>query len=65
MLSRKCERCGSFYDYYEGITNNDEKANAILFIDRDLGNKYWSRKTYDLCPVCIDYIITVLLKEGK
>lgn len=22
-------------------------------IDRDLDNKYWNRKSYDLCPECM------------
>ena len=52
MRAKKCDRCGKFYDHYDGHSrfNGGCKANALLLIDRDLDEKYWSRKTYDLCP---------------
>ena len=51
----KCDRCGKLYEYYEGSDTfmNTKKANAVILIDKDLKQKYWSRKTYDLCPDCM------------
>lgn len=40
------------------------KANAIIFIDRDLDNKYWSRNSYDLCPECMAQLVS-FISEGK
>ena len=55
MRAKKCDRCGKFYDHYDGHSrfNGGCKANALPLIDRDLDEKYWSRKTYDLCPACM------------
>lgn len=55
MRAKKCDRCGKFYDHYDGIQQfkNGERANALVLIDRDLDEKYWTRKTYDLCPACM------------
>ena len=55
MLAKKCDRCGKFYAHYEGQKKfkAGERANALNLIDRDLEEKYWSRKTYDLCPECM------------
>lgn len=55
MRAKKCDRCGKFYDHYDGIQQfkNGERANALVLIDRDLDEKYWTRKTCDLCPACM------------
>lgn len=55
MRAKKCDRCGKFYDHYDGGSrfSGGCKANALVLIDRDLDKKYWSRKTYDLCPACM------------
>ena len=55
MRAKKCDRCGKLYEQYDGSKEFKEqgKANAIIFIDRDLDNKYWSRNSYDLCPECM------------
>lgn len=55
MRAKKCDRCGKYYEHYEGQTQfrASERANALLLIDRDLDEKYWSRKIYDLCPECM------------
>lgn len=57
--ARKCDRCGSLYEFYQG-TKITEDSNAFLLIDRDMNNKYWSRETYDLCPVCMDSFLQFL-----
>lgn len=55
MRARKCDRCGKFYDHYNGSQQfkNGERANALSLIDHDLDGKYWSRMTLDLCPACM------------
>lgn len=55
MRAKKCDRCGKLFEYYDGSKKfkNTEKANGFMLIDRDLDNKYWSRKDYDLCPECM------------
>lgn len=55
MRAMKCDRCGKLYEHYDGCETfkKTEKANAAILIDKDLDKKYWSRKTYDLCPDCM------------
>ena len=55
MRAMKCDRCGKFYNYYEGgkTFKDTEKANAVVLIDRDSERDYSSRKIYDLCPDCM------------
>lgn len=63
MLARKCDFCGGFYESYEGDGDNAEQANAIVFVDRDNKNKHWTREIYDLCPKCMERILTMMRKE--
>lgn len=62
MRAKKCDRCGKFYDHYDGNRQfkDGERANALVLIDRDLDEKYWSRKTYDLCPACMEEFETFI-----
>lgn len=55
MRARKCDRCCKFYEHYDGrnLFKGGEKANALRLIDRDLDEKYWSRRDLDLCPECM------------
>lgn len=55
MLAKRCDRCGQYYEHYEGQAQfkGGERANAVCLIDRDLEEKYWSRRTCDLCPACM------------
>lgn len=55
MRAMKCDRCGKFYDHYDGLSRFRVgcKANTLILIDRDPDEKYWSRKAYDLCPACM------------
>lgn len=66
MRAKKCDRCGKLYEQYDGSKEFKEqgKANAIIFIDRDLDNKYSSRNSYDLCPECMAQLIS-FISEGK
>lgn len=55
MRAKKCDRYGKLFEHYDGNKEfkNTEKANGFILIDRDLDNKYWGRKDYDLCPECM------------
>ena len=57
----ECDRCGKFYEFYEGdkIFKDFEKANAIWFVDFDLKRDYYVRKTYDLCPECMKKLVKI------
>ena len=65
-LSRKCDRCGSFYIPESRKKNRGGSGgefNAITLIDRTdrtLSNKYYENRTYDLCPNCSDSLINWL-----
>ena len=65
MLTRMCDKCGKYYEHYDGSKTfkGKENSNAILFIDRDLKNEYWSRKTYDLCVECMTKILNFIKNE--
>lgn len=66
MRARKCDRCGKFYDHYNGNQQfkNGERANALSLIDHDLDGKYWSRMTYDLCPACMGGGFEAFIRGG-
>lgn len=51
----KCDRCGRLHEHYDGSKEfkDTERANGVLLLDKDLDKKYWSRKSYDLCPDCM------------
>lgn len=58
----KCDRCGSYYDrYVREIPNSTKSANQICF-SRGFGNETGSSfGALDLCPVCMDYILSQLI----
>lgn len=66
MQAKKCDRCGKLYEQYEGseVFEKHGRANAIILIDSDLDNRYWHRKTYDLCPECMAQLVS-FISEGK
>lgn len=51
----KCDRCGKLHEHYDGAKQfqKTERANGVMLLDKDLDKKYWSRKSYDLCPDCM------------
>ena len=68
MRARKCDVCKKLYEHYEGsrLFKKSKKSNAIMLIDRDLENDYFSRETLDLCPDCMSKIENFLgNKEGE
>ena len=66
MRAKKCDRCGKLYEHYDGSKKfrDTEKANALILIDRDLDNKYWSHRSFDLCPDCMK-ILEVFIKNEE
>lgn len=66
MRAKKCDRCGKLFEHYDGVKEfkNTEKANALYLIDRDLDNKYWGRKSYDLCSECMKKLENFLKGGG-
>ena len=68
MRARKCDVCKKLYEHYEGsrLFKKSKKSNAIMLIDRDLENDYFSRETVDLCPDCMSKIENLIgNKEGE
>ena len=64
-IAKKCDRCGKLHEHYDGGMEfkNSEKANGVILIDRDLDNKYWTRKFYNFCPDCIRKLETSIKTE--
>ena len=66
MRARKCDRCGCYYDTYQGIMKFEKtgRATALWLIDRFEDNKAMSRKSYDLCPRCMQELEEFLKIDG-
>ncbi len=62
----KCDRCGKLHEHYDGSKQfkDTERANGVLLLDKDLDKKYWSRKSYDLCPDCMGEL-EIFLNQHK
>ena len=62
-----CDRCGMFYNYYEGgkTFKDTERANAVSLIDMDLERDYSARQIYDLCLDCMKELEDFLNKKIK
>lgn len=63
MNAKKCDRCGKFYDYYNG-NKNKESANAIKFVENARDGVYGC-SLYDLCPECMSKLQEWLMKGMK
>lgn len=66
MRARKCDRCGCYYDTYQGNMKFEKtgRANALWLIDRFEDNKAMSRESYDLCPRCMQELEEFLKIDG-
>lgn len=55
MRAKKCDRCGKFYESYDGSREfkNTKRSNAVILIDSDLDNKHWYHESFDLCQNCM------------
>lgn len=63
-LGRKCDRCGAFYLPETNVINSEE-FNAFMPFNRDLRNKLYSNRIYDLCPDCLDSFIKWLNNDNQ
>lgn len=50
-LAKKCDRCGTFHNNYNEAQDS-KKINAIMTLNTDKYNEYFSNKKYNLCPNC-------------
>ena len=65
MRARKCDRCGCYYDTYQGIMKFGKTGtNALCLIDRFEDNNNMSRKSYDLCTRCMQELEEFLKIDG-
>lgn len=67
MIAFKCDRCGSFYDDYEGI--HDYRAggttNGVNFVRLGhFGQSISERKKYELCPNCMRKLLDFIVEGG-
>lgn len=63
MLARKCDFCGKLYEHYEGCNHNEERANAIVFIDRALYEFHTEYRICDLCPECVNRLLKMMKND--
>lgn len=57
MDAKKCDRCGAYYE--EKSTTYNTKFEIVT-----LNGSNYSRKKYDLCPVCFEKLQKFLLNEN-
>lgn len=62
MTAMKCDRCGAFYEAY--TTKGKRCFNHIRTYD-ETPSRSERRAYFDLCPVCSDYLRSVLYMEGR
>lgn len=62
--AKKCDLCGILYEEYNEGRNWDNKNlkgyNGIAFLNLDIQMKYFTGKTMDLCPSCLNDLINFL-----
>lgn len=57
--AKKCDVCGKFYDYYQGVTlDNGKMINGCKIRFTSDNNTYWS--CLDLCQECMTKVHTLL-----
>lgn len=58
--ARKCDRCGNFYDPYTKRSDSGP-VNSLQLLETSMdGIIRQTRKTFDLCPECMNKIINFL-----
>ena len=65
--AKKCDKCGKLYEHYDGSKQfkEGERANGLFLIDRDLDNKYWSRRSFDFCSDCMSKLEAFLQNKEE
>ena len=57
-LAKKCDRCKKLYMPRTVKTDNGQKFNGIMLIERDDNNvSYGPRGSKDLCPECLNEFV--------
>lgn len=63
-IAKKCDRCGSLYEVYDGIgftdTTHNKWTGMMLCAPYANGNN----KAYDLCPNCMKALLSFLSKPS-
>lgn len=61
----KCDRCGKLYEYYKPSSKRKE-SNGLRLVDFSLfTDNYTNRAKFDLCPSCMEQIVSFLYLETK
>lgn len=55
-IAKKCDICGKLYERYNE-KQNAEKPNGFHLLSIDERGKYYSYKTTDCCPDCMESIL--------
>lgn len=54
MQAKKCDRCGRFYENYDGRKAfHKSQSNSLSLRDTDCEGKFWKRDRFDLCEDCM------------
>lgn len=61
--AKKCDRCGRFYDFYEGIEFT-AGANRYTYVVLASGESVNERR-FDMCPDCMRQVIRFLHNESN
>lgn len=62
--TKKCYRCGKFYDEYNSA-KDDKNINGIMTLNLDMLDYYYAHKPLNLCPNCKDSFEKWLNKKGE
>ncbi len=67
MNARKCDRCGQFYDLYDGrkVFSGRGYANGLMLINEASNGDYDRQKLYDLCPGCMEELMAFIKNRDK
>lgn len=52
-IAKKCDRCGKLYEEYN-IKKSETDTNGMMLLNIDNKMSYFSHKTMDLCPECME-----------
>ena len=67
-LSKRCDRCGRYYQQKE-LSINGYPTNGIILIDRERDNRSYNTRTIvDFCPGCLksfnDWLNSKIERDG-
>lgn len=63
-IDKKCDICGKLYEIYDKHSNK-EKFNALILINVDENEKFWSHDHIDLCRECRDAVKKVFKERSS